>query len=102
LPYTVSTRDQTRLGQPNVLLVVVHQIKTLSEEQQERIEIDIDNNNSSFEESFDMAEPQEIIREEVVEVVEIPSLIIFINHYCHQEGDIYEQVKVQSIHYNLK
>jgi len=39
----------------------------------ERIEIDIDNNNSSFEESFDMAEPQEIIREEAVEVVENPN-----------------------------
>ena len=39
----------------------------------ERIEIEIDNNNSSFEESFDMAEPQEIIREEAVEVVENPN-----------------------------
>jgi len=35
----------------------------------ERTEIDIDNNNSSF----DMAEPQEIIREEAVEVVENPN-----------------------------
>jgi hypothetical protein len=50
----------------------------LSEEQQERIEIDIDNNNGSFE-SSDIAEPQpqEIIREEVVEVVENPNTETF-------------------------
>ena len=47
----------------------------MSEEQEERIEIDIDNNNGNFEESSDIAEPLEIIREEVVEVVEnVPSV----------------------------
>jgi hypothetical protein len=44
----------------------------LSEDQEERIEIDIDNNNGDFDESSDIAEPLEIIREEVVEVVENP------------------------------
>ena len=86
----------------------------------------VTHNNSSFEESFDMAEPQEIIREETVEVVENPNTETF-PHHLHQSsiifiiiiveeedqkneiktdncnrynGDIYEQV--QSILFNLK
>jgi hypothetical protein len=43
----------------------------LSEEQEERVEID--NNNGNFEESSDIAEPLEIIREEIVAVVENPN-----------------------------
>jgi hypothetical protein len=39
----------------------------LSEEQEERTEID---NNRDFEQSSDISEPGEIIREEVVEVTE--------------------------------
>ena len=84
--------------------------QTLSEEQQERIEIDIDNNNGSFE-SSDIAEPQpqEIIREEVVEVVENPNTETLPLSSKEEEdqkksdnsnrynGDIYEQVKAQSM-----
>ena len=51
----------------------------MSEEQEERNESEIDNNNGNFEESSDIAEPLEIIREEVVEVVENPDTEI-----CHQ------------------
>jgi CHASE3 domain sensor protein len=43
----------------------------LSEDQEERI--DINNNNGNFEESSDVAEPLEIIREEVVEVLQSPN-----------------------------
>jgi hypothetical protein len=43
----------------------------LSEDQEERIEREIDN-NGDFEEKSDIAEPVEIIRGEVVEVVENP------------------------------
>jgi hypothetical protein len=39
--------------------------QTLSEEQEERIEREIDNDNGDFEENSDIAEPVEIIREEV-------------------------------------
>jgi hypothetical protein len=86
----------------------------LSEDQEERIEIDIDNNNGDFDESSDIAEPLEIIREEVVEVVENPdtetSLLedqqeeeadekneIKTDNSNRYTGDIYEQVKAQSI-----
>jgi hypothetical protein len=44
----------------------------LSEDQEERIEIDMNNNNNDNE-SSDIAEPLEIIREEVVEVVQNPN-----------------------------
>jgi predicted RNase H-like nuclease (RuvC/YqgF family) len=82
----------------------------LSEEQQERIEIDIDDNNGSL--SSDTAEPQEIIREEAVEVVKNPNTETFPLSSKEEEdqeneiqndssnrynGDIYEQVKAQSI-----
>jgi len=87
--------------------------RTLSEDQEERIEIDIDNNNGDFE-SSDIAEPVEIIREEVVEVVENPVTETssmedeqeeeedeknevktdYSNRYT---VDIYEHVKAQSI-----
>ena len=82
----------------------------MSEDQEERIEIDIDNNN-------DIAEPLEIIREEVVEVLENPNTET--SSLSSMEGqdeeeedqnneiktdnsnrynvDIYEQVKAQSI-----
>jgi hypothetical protein len=85
----------------------------LSEEQEERIETDM-GNNGDFKES---SEPVEIIREEVVEVVENPTAETFplssietqheeeedrkkeiktenLNRY---NEDIYEQVKAQSI-----
>jgi hypothetical protein len=82
----------------------------VSEEQQERVEIDIDDNNGSL--SSDTAEPQEIIREEAVEVVKNPNTETFPLSSKEEEdqeneiqndssnrynGDIYEQVKVQSI-----
>jgi hypothetical protein len=84
----------------------------LSEEQEERVEID--NNNGNFEESSDIAEPLEIIREEVVEVVENPntetSSMASMEDQDEEEddqkktdnsnrynGDICEQVKAQSI-----
>jgi hypothetical protein len=85
----------------------------LSEEQEERIEIDMDN-NADFKES---SEPVEIIREEVVEVAENPSaetsLLSSIEDQNEEEEDqkneiktdnrnrynedIYAQVKAQSI-----
>jgi hypothetical protein len=87
----------------------------LSDEQEERIEREIDN-NGHFEENSDIAEPVEIIREEIVEVVENPTAETFplssmdsqhdeedqqkeiktdtLNRY---NEDIYEQVKAQSI-----
>ena len=85
----------------------------MSEEQQERNEIDKDN-NGDFKEG---SEPVEIIREEVVEVVENPnaetSLLsstedenegeedqkneIKSDNRNHYDEDIYEQVKAQSI-----
>jgi hypothetical protein len=81
--------------------------QTLSEEQEERIETDM-GNKGDFKES---SEPVEITREEVVEVVESPDAKTFplssmegrpeeedktdnLNRY---NGDIYEQVKAQSI-----
>jgi hypothetical protein len=93
----------------------------LSEAQEERIEIDIDNNNGDFDESSDIAEPLEIIREEVVEVVENPdtetSPLSSMGDQQEEEEDqknkirtdnsnrytgvyIYEQVKAQSIQLN--
>jgi hypothetical protein len=51
--------------------------QTLSEEHEERIEREIDNDNGDFEENSDIAEPVEIIREEVVEVLENPSAETF-------------------------
>ena len=91
--------------------------QTLSEDREERIEIDIDNNNGDFDESSDIAEPVEIIREEVIEVVENPdtetSALSSMEDQQEEEedekkeikadntnrytGDIYEQVKAQSI-----
>ncbi|MGA8082792.1 MAG: hypothetical protein WB988_13100 [Candidatus Nitrosopolaris sp.] len=87
----------------------------MSDEQEERIEREIDN-NGHFEENSDIAEPVEIIREEIVEVVENPTAETFplssmdsqhdeedqqkeiktdtLNRY---NEDIYEQVKAQSI-----
>src|SRR5215469_13436012 len=87
--------------------------QTLSGEHEEQIEIDMDN-NGDFKES---SEPVEIIREEVVEVVESPnaetSLLssmeeeekneIKTNNRNPYNEDIYEQVKAQSIRLsNLK
>jgi hypothetical protein len=90
----------------------------LSEEREERIEREIDN-NGHFEENSDIAEPVEIIREEVVEVVENPTEETFplsSMEAQHDEEDqkkviktdnlnrynqgIYEQVKAQSIQLN--
>jgi DNA-directed RNA polymerase specialized sigma subunit len=91
----------------------------LSEDQEERIEIDIDNNNGNFEESSEIAEPLEIIREEVAEVVQNPNgetslsslsvsspsteeqeeegnEVISDNRNSDNE-DIHEQIKAQSI-----
>jgi hypothetical protein len=82
----------------------------LSEEQDERVETDIDNDNGDFE-SSDIAEPVDLTREEVVEVVESPDAKTFplssmeghpeeedktdnLNRY---NEDIYDQVKAQSI-----
>jgi hypothetical protein len=78
----------------------------LSEEQEERTEREIDNND-------DFKEPVEIVREEVVEVVENPTAETFplSSETQHEEEedhrqeikanninrDIYEQVKAQSI-----
>jgi len=92
----------------------------LSEEHEERIEREIDNDNGDFEENSDIAEPVEIIREEVVEVVENPTAETFplssmeTQHEDEEEQkkeiktenlnryneDIYEQVKAQSIQLN--
>jgi hypothetical protein len=86
----------------------------LSEDQEERIEIDIDNNNSDFDESSDIAEPLEIIREEVVEVVKSRDTETPLSSMEDQQeeeddqeneiktdnrytGEIYEQLKTQSI-----
>jgi hypothetical protein len=76
----------------------------LSEEQGERIEID---NNRNFEQSSDISEPGEIIREEVVEVTEKHNTETFPlsskeeedqkNEVKTNNEDIYEQVKAQSI-----
>src|SRR5215467_13808367 len=87
--------------------------QTLSEEEEERIEIDM-NNNGDLNQS---SEPVEIIREEVVEVVENPNAETSLlsptedeneeeedqknenktdNHNSYNE-EIYEQVKAQSI-----
>ncbi|HXP49981.1 MAG TPA: hypothetical protein VN922_08510 [Bacteroidia bacterium] len=83
----------------------------MSEEQEERIEIDIDTNNGDFDESSDIAE--EIIKE-VVEVVEksdtpLSSMEkqqekeedqkneIEMDNSNRYNGDIYEQLKAQSI-----
>ncbi|MGB6594291.1 MAG: hypothetical protein WBE68_22570 [Candidatus Nitrosopolaris sp.] len=92
----------------------------MSEEHEERIEREIDNDNGDFEENSDIAEPVEIIREEVVEVVENPTAETFplssmeTQHEDEEEQkkeiktenlnryneDIYEQVKAQSIQLN--
>ena len=86
----------------------------MSEDQEERIEIDIDNNNSDFDESSDIAEPLEIIREEVVEVVKSRHTETPLSSMEDQQeeeddqeneiktdnrytGEIYEQLKTQSI-----
>jgi hypothetical protein len=94
--------------------------QTLSEEQEERIEREVDNDNGDFAENSDIAEPVEIIREEVVEVVENPTAETFplssmeIQHEEEEDQkkeirtenlnryneDIYEQVKAQSIQLN--
>lgn len=76
----------------------------MSEEQEERIEID---NNRHFEQSSDISEPGEIIREEVVEVTEKPNTETFPlsskeeedqkNEVKTNNEDIYVQVKAQSI-----
>jgi len=67
----------------------------------ERIEIEIDNNNSSFEESFDMAEPQEILEKRRSKwskiLIQKLSLIIFINHYCHQRKKRTRKTKLRLI-----
>ncbi|MGA9153862.1 MAG: hypothetical protein WBZ36_25050 [Candidatus Nitrosopolaris sp.] len=88
----------------------------MSEEQEERIEREIDN-NGHFEENSDIAQPVKIIREEVVEVVENSnaetSLLSSMEDQNEEEEDqkneiktdnrnrynedIYEQVKAQSI-----
>ena len=73
----------------------------------------MNNNNGNFEESSDIAEPLEIIREEVVEVVENPtetSSMASMEDQVEEEEDqkktdnsnpynedIYDQVKAQSI-----
>ena len=75
--------------------------------QEERIETD---NNRDFDRSSDIAEPVEIIREEVVEVVENPNTETFPlssreeeekedqkNEIKTDNGEIHEQVKAQSI-----
>jgi len=79
----------------------------LSEEQEERIGID---NNHDFEQSSDITEPVETIREEVVEVTEKPNTETFPlsskeeegkeeqkNEIKIDNGDIHEQLKSQSI-----
>ena len=76
----------------------------MSEEQEERIEID---NNRHFEQGSDISEPGEIIREEVVEVTEKPNTETFPlsskeeedqkNEVKTNNEDIYVQVKAQSI-----
>ena len=76
----------------------------MSEEQKERIEID---NNRDFEQSSEISEPAEIIKEEVVEVTEKPDTETFPlsskeeedqkNEVKTNNEDIYEQVKAQSI-----
>jgi len=76
----------------------------LSEEQEERIGID---NNHDFEQSSDITEPVETIREEVVEVTEKPNTETFPLSSKEEEDqkneikidneDIYAQVKAQSI-----
>jgi hypothetical protein len=89
----------------------------LTEDQEDRIEIDIDNNNGDFDENSDVPEPVEIIREEVVEVVENPDIEtsplssmedqqkeeedqkkeIETDNTNRHTVDMYEQVKAQSI-----
>jgi hypothetical protein len=76
----------------------------LSEVQEERIEID---NNRDFEQSSDIAEPGEIIREQVVEVAEKPNTQTFPmsskeeeNQVKTDDEDIHEQLKAQSIQLN--
>jgi len=91
----------------------------LSEDQEERIEIDIDN-SGDFDESSDIGEPLEIIREEVVAVVENSdtetSPLSSMEDQQEEEedekneiktddsnryaGEIYEQVRAQSIQLN--
>ncbi len=82
----------------------------MSENQEEQVETDIDNNNG---EDSDIAEPLEIISKEVVEVVGNPDTdLSSIEDQREEEedqkneiktdssssqGDIYEQVKAQSI-----
>jgi len=73
----------------------------LSEGQEERIEID---NNRDFEQSSDITEPGDIIREEVVEVAEKPNTETFPlsskeeeNQVKTDDGDIHEQLNAQSI-----
>jgi hypothetical protein len=82
----------------------------LSENQEERVETDIDNNNGDFDEGSDIAEPLEIGKE-IVEVVENPDTDLSsidqreeeehqkneINTDSSSPQDVYEQVKAQSI-----
>ena len=88
----------------------------MSEDQEERIEIDVDNNNGNFEESTEIAEPLEVIREEVVEVVQNPneesSLSASstsmeeqeeeseVNSDNRNDEDIHEKINAQSIQLN--
>lgn len=90
---------------------------SLSEDQEERI--DMNNNNGNFEESSDIAEPLDIIREEVVvvqnpnEETSLSSLSASSSTEEHEEEnevntdnrssdneEIYEQIKAQSIQLN--
>ena len=74
--------------------------QTLSEEQEERIEREI-NNNGDFEENSDIAEPVEIIREEVVEVVENPTAETFplssMETQREEEDDQKKEIKTDNV-----
>lgn len=75
--------------------------------EEEQFEVDLDDNNDDFEESSANAQPVEIIREEVVTVVENPNAEtspiedgeeeISTDNDSGDKEDIYDQLKTQSI-----
>ncbi len=92
-----------------MLLSIVYIFQAMSEEREEERFVDIDDDNDDFEESSDISQPVEIIREEVVTVVENPNAETspIEDEEEEEDGeeeissgdkeDIYEQLKTQAI-----
>jgi hypothetical protein len=85
-----------------MLLSIVYLSQAMSEDQEEeRFKVDIDGDNDDFEErsDSDIAQPVEVIREEVITVVENPNAETspMEDNNSGDKEDIYEQLRTQSI-----